>query len=31
MMDKCFEIWQTFKNYYPGDYEVAMKIKRGEK
>ena len=25
------ECWQAFKQYYPGDYEEAMKIKRGEK
>ena len=25
------ECWQAFKQYYPGDYEEAMKIKRCEK
>ena len=25
------ECWEAFKRYYPGDYEEAMKIKRGEK
>ena len=25
------ECWQAFKQYYPGEYKEAMKIKRGEK